>query len=76
MKNNPTKVGYVLNQFGQRIDFYEHPLKGDCSPVIGVYEKEKKAFDTGFYGTEDFFPESDYNPIVINNQAEFAFKLI
>lgn len=73
-KYNPTELDSVVNQKGQKITFYENPFNPDY-PVIAVYKD--KAHETDFFDTGDFFEDSDYNPIYIEESDEFvcAFNL-
>ena len=75
MALNPTKYHSIVNQLGQNIDLYEHPLQGDEHPVIAVLHSEKVAFVTDFYDTEDFFENSDYNPIYIHGEMVSAYEV-
>jgi hypothetical protein len=75
MELGPTHLGSVLNQNKEKVDFYEHPLKGEDSPVLAVIHKHKVAAYTDFFGTEDFFPDSDYNPIFNVRGLVCAFEL-
>lgn len=64
MAAKPTKLDEVINQKGQNVTFYEHPVHGDQAEVIAVFHKVKAAFNTEFWDTDDFFKDSDYNPIL------------
>lgn len=76
MGANPTKYHSVVNQLGQTIDLYEHPILGDSAKVIAVYHEEKYAAYIDFYDTDDFYEDSDYNPCYINGKFQCAFELI
>lgn len=74
MANNPTKLGEVVNQIGQLVEFYEHPIQGDESPVIAVVNAENSAAITDFYDLSDFYDGSDYNPVCINGKIYCTFE--
>lgn len=60
---NPTLIHEYTNQLGQKIEVYEHPLRGDEFPVIAVCKSLELAHNTGFYDIGDFFQDSDYNTV-------------
>ena len=63
MAQNPFKLGVVMNEKGQRIDFYEHPIWGDEAPIICVSHDLKLAANSTFFDTEDMTSEyDDYRP--------------
>jgi len=63
MSHNPTKYGSMINDEGQIIDFYEHPLKGDESSIIAVNHDLQLADYTGFYELDDMTAEhGEYQP--------------
>jgi len=70
----PFKLDSVVNQHNQVVDFYEHPTRGDTSTVLAVIDG--KVFETDFWGTEDFFIESDYNPILIGEECVCFFETV
>lgn len=74
--NNPTLYDSITNQLGQKIDFYEHPFKGDEYPVIAVYHEKEMAVCTDFYDVGDFFEGSDYNPIYKDGEIKCAFEVL
>ena len=74
MALNPTKYGTKVNQLGQIVDFYEHPLQGDEYPVIAVIEAEKVAYCTDFYDLEDFYDDSEYMPVYMHGTMDCAFN--
>ena len=74
MKKNPTKYGEIINQLKQKVTLYEHPTMGDLSPVIAVIKES--AVSTDFFDTEDFYENSDYNPILLEDgNIVCAFEL-
>lgn len=78
MAQNPTQLNgeLLINSRGQSIDFYEHPIDGDESPVIAVCHDEELAYDTDFYDLEDFYEGSDYNPVLTDLEilCEYEFN--
>lgn len=62
MRNNPTMLGSTVNQFNQRVMFFEHPIHGDTAPIIAVIEGV--AVETEFWDTDDFYEGSDYMPVL------------
>lgn len=76
MENNATQYSdSIENSKGQKIEFYEHPFKGDMAPVIAVCHELKVAADTDFFDTEDFCEDSDYNPVFLENEMVCEFDL-
>jgi len=67
MNNKPTKIDELTNQKGQLVEFYEDPIEGDNGVVIGVIDKV--SFYTHFFDTEDFYQDSDYNPIMMPDRT-------
>lgn len=53
MDLNPTSYGEITNTKGQKIEFFEHPLRGDEYPVICVCHELKFAEASDFWETED-----------------------
>jgi len=74
MNLKPTFYSSIINQLGQKVDFYEHPTQGDESEIIGVIEKYKEAFQTGFFDTEEFYKDSDYNPVYMHGSVSPAWE--
>lgn len=63
MGHNPTSFGTMVNALGQTIEFYEHPLKGDESPVLCVCHELQLAAYSTFYETDDMTAEhGEYAP--------------
>ena len=69
MAHNPEKFTDcdIVNQLGQTVGFYEHPTMGDEYPVIAIFEGLGVAVLTDFYECDDFYTDSDYNPILLPN---------
>jgi len=74
MALNPTKYGSRVNQLGQTIDLYEHPIRGDEYAVIAVLHEEKVAYNTGHYDCEDFYEDSEYMPVYMHGTMDCAFN--
>lgn len=72
MSHNPTQLLQQLNSNKQVCTFYEHPTKGDEAAVY-VMIGEVLA-DTGFFDTDDFYFESDYEPTLIDGQIMCLFE--
>lgn len=47
--SNPTIYGEFTNRLGQKVQFVEHPTKGDECEIIAVFHEFKKAFYTDFF---------------------------
>ena len=63
MSYNPTEYGRMTNSIGQDIVFYEHPLKGDESPVICVSHELKLAEYSTFFELDDMIADhKEYEP--------------
>ena len=63
MALEPHKYGQMINDAGQLIEFYEHPLRGDEHPVIAVCHDMKLAATTDFYELDDMIAEhGEYQP--------------
>ena len=76
MKKNPTYLNhYIVNSLKQKVEFYEHPSKGDEAPVIAVCHDLKIAASTEFFDTDDFYEGSDYNPVFHNNRLVCEFEV-
>jgi hypothetical protein len=60
---NPTSLGVMTNSIEQKIEFFEHPLKGDEFPVIIVCHKLKLADYSDFMEIDDMIaPHKEYEP--------------
>ena len=63
MSAEPTILGTMVNSLGQKIEFVEHPYKGDDYPVIAVCRELKLASDTDFWDLDDMMAEhKEYEP--------------
>jgi hypothetical protein len=61
MSHNPTSYGVMMNDKGQQIEFFEHPILGDESDIICACHELQLADYTGFYETDDMMAESKVN---------------
>jgi len=69
MSHNPTKFGSIINNIGQEICFYEHPLRGDEAPIIIVCHELQLAESSDFMETDDMAAEdSDYQPAFVDGK--------
>ena len=75
MSLNPDVLDSVVNQAGQTIEFYEHPIHGDSAPVIAVNKDLEMAANTDFFDTDDFYQDSDYNPIFEDGKCFCAYEM-
>lgn len=91
MKNKPTPQKYyslmtemkatvydtMYNELNQKIEFLEHPIHGDCFPIIVSFPEEKVAFPSDFYDLEDMMnvEHSEYRPFLIGNQMKLGFEI-
>ena len=74
MEQNPTLLDTLFkNQLDQEVKFFEHPTKGDESPVIAVINEV--AVLTDFYDTSDFYHNSDYNPVLVENEIKCFYEI-
>ena len=61
--NTPTKYGEMVNSIGQKIEFVEHPTKGDEHPVIAVCHELQLAAATDFFELDDMTADhKEYEP--------------
>lgn len=75
MNANPTKLGELINQLGQRIELYEHPTQGQSFPIIAVSHEHAAAANTMFMDKGDFYYLSEYNPIFFEDRFYAAFEI-
>ena len=77
MNAEPTKLGEIRNNLKQLIEFYEHPLRGDESPVIAVCHELKLAELTDFYELDDMTAEDgEYTPLFIDNKIRYGYEFM
>ncbi len=63
MSRNPTNLGTHTNRWGQVIEFYEHPINGDCDPIICVCHNLQLAEYSTFFETDDMIADhKEYEP--------------
>lgn len=63
MNTNPTSYGVMMNDKGQKIEFFEHPTWGEESYVICACHELQLADYSGFYETGDMKAEhGEYQP--------------
>lgn len=69
MKHEPSVYGKMVNSLGQEIEFVEHPLKGDESPVICVCHELKLADYSTFFELDDMTADhKEYEPTFVNGK--------
>jgi len=69
MAHNPTSFGTHVNAIGQTIEFYEHPIHGDCAEVICVCHELQLAASSTFFETGDMTEDHrEYEPSFVNGQ--------
>lgn len=67
MAYKPTSYGVMTNTQGQKIEFFEHPSRGDEFPVIIVCHELGLADHTDFMETDDMVAShGEYEPSFIN----------
>jgi hypothetical protein len=77
MATEPTKLGEITNNLNQLIEFYEHPLRGDESPVIAVCHDMKLAELTDFYELDDMTAtEEDYRPMFVDGALRMGYEFM
>jgi len=73
MGHNPTELGIMMNDLGQQIHFYEHPLRGDEASVIAVSHELELAEYTDFFELDDMTAEhGEYQPFFIGEQLHIG----
>lgn len=72
---NPTVFDTIVNQEGQTIELVEHPSLGDTYPIIAVCHELEVAACTDFWDTDDFYTDSDYNPVYMYGQFQCSFEV-
>lgn len=53
MLNDADCLGSHINDMGQQMLFFEHPLEGEDANVIVAFPEFKVAYNSGFYDLED-----------------------
>lgn len=60
---NALKIDEMVNSAGQRIEFFEHPVYGQESPVIVSFPDSQVAFISDFYECDDMMAShGEYAP--------------
>ena len=75
MEHKPTVLKTITNQLGQEIELVEHPNMGELTSVIAVSHTKKEAGYTEFFDTDDFYPDSEYNPVFLNGELVCFFEV-
>ena len=90
LKNhNATCLGNHRNDLGQVMEFYEHPIYGDESPIYVLFPNYEVAFNSGYFDLEDmtatyhsigmFLNEKDedmgYVPRFLDGKMIFKFEV-
>jgi len=75
MEQEPTVYEEMINQIGQKVQFVEHPTKGEDYPVIAVFPEYEKAVVTNFFDCSDFYIDSDYNPCIVDDKVIEHYEL-
>jgi len=73
MDRNPTSYGKMINDQGQEIEFFEHPIFGDESEVIVACHELKLASYSTFFETDDMTAEhGEYQPSFVDGQLQIG----
>jgi len=73
MDRNPTSYGKMINDQGQEIEFFEHPIFGDETEVIVVCHELKLASYSTFFETYDMTAEhGEYQPSFVDGQLQIG----
>ena len=77
IKHNAFVFDHIVNDKGQHITFYEHPIYGDSSPIIVAFPEYKLAFDSDFYDLEDMThgKHNEYKPYLVDGDLVFGYEL-
>ena len=77
MNLNPTKYGEIMNNKGQLIEFYEHPIYGQDAPVIAVCHALQIASKTDFFELDDMISKhGEYTPVFIDDSIHYGYEFI
>lgn len=74
MIEDPTVLATMHNMVDQTLTFLEHPRLGDLTTIYVMIDGVLA--DTGFFDLGDFYPGSDYMPILVNGEINCAFELM
>jgi hypothetical protein len=73
MDLNPTSYGKMINDRGQEIEFFEHPILGDETEVIVACHELKLASYSTFFETCDMTAEhGEYQPSFIDGKLQIG----
>jgi hypothetical protein len=73
---NPTIYSEVINRLGQKVQFVEHPTKGDESEVIAVFPEFKKAFYTDFFELGEIdVVGGEYEVLLVDGELVHGFEV-
>ncbi len=73
---NPTIYGEFTNRLGQKVQFVEHPIKGDECEVIAVFHEFKKAFYSGFFELGEIDSVGgEYEVLLVGDELIHGFEL-
>jgi len=77
MSHNPFEIGSMINNYQQKVTFYEHPKYGHHCAVIAVCHEKEQAFSTDFFDLESMMSEDydDYQPIFTGDDCVCFFEL-
>lgn len=69
MSFNPTIIGEFTNRLEQKIEFVEHPTKGDEAEVICICRELELASYSSFFETDDMVQDhQEYAPSFQNGK--------
>jgi hypothetical protein len=73
MDKNPTSYGKMINDQGQEIEFFEHPIFGDETEVIVACHELQLASYSTFFDTHDMTAEhGEYQPSFVDGQLQIG----
>lgn len=77
MSHNPYKfLPELTNSLGQKINFYEDPIRGDGAPIICVCHDLGLAKSSGFYELDDMMADhGEYAPHFVDGELKCGFEL-
>lgn len=72
LDNKATCYDVLINWYGQKIEFYEDPIRGDDFPVWVAFPDFEVAFLSSFMDIDDMNEvKGDYTPVFIAQTGEF-----
>jgi len=73
---NPTIYGEFTNRLGQKVQFVEHPTKGDECEVIAIFHEFKKAFYSGFFELGEINElHGEYEVLLVGDELIHGYEL-